>query len=453
MKIIIVLSVLCLFILLFRIAAGTLNIKKLNIISYAYYNILIYSFIGASLVFLGFRDHYLIADIKSDAVINKTYLLLCYALIVFPAATILCNHLLNGKKILKQYEKQIQTDAVYRNGEKTVFTLSAAMAVIGISAAIYMFACIGFVPILHLNQTSEELARISSQVNRNFTGNSYIKNIVVLTFVPLFSYLTYAYWRTSKKIQWGMLFFIFFITSILAKTYDLSKAPVIYYTFHFVVIEVILNNKKLFRYLFAFGILGFICIFLQYKYIMGYNTTFFTIRSGPGGRIFMTQIATLFLHVQAFPEQIPYLKGASLPTVLAKLTGVPVSWVRSGREVMKLYNPAAVSNGTAGSMNAFFIGEAYANWGIAGALAAPVIIGIHFSVAFTLLLKMKKTPLSITLYIALFQMLTGALQGGFVDYLYNIGIILTIGLIYSIGVLIRRGKLGVRKPLRWKRIR
>ena len=452
MKIIIVLAVLCLFTLLFRIAAGTLDIKKLNIISYAYYNILIFSFIGASLVFLGFRDHYLIADIKSEAVIHKTYLFLCYAIIVFPASVILCNFLLNGRKIRKQYEKQLQTGAAYRNGEKAVFIFSAAMAVIGISATIYMFICIGSVPILHLNQTSEELARISSQVNRNFAGNTYIKNIVVLTFVPLFSYLTYVYWRTSRKIQWGMLFFIFFITSILVKTHDLSKAPVIYYAFHFIVIEVILNNRKLFRYLFAFGALGLICIFLQYKYIMGYNTNFFTIRSGPGGRIFMTQIATLFLHIQAFPEQIPYLNGASLPTVLAKLAGIPDSWVRSGREVMKLYNPAAVSDGTAGSMNAFFIGEAYANWGTAGALAAPVIIGIHFSVAFTLLLKMKKTPLSIMLYIALFQMLTGALQGGFVDYLYNIGIILTIGLIYGISVLISRGKLGVRKPLRWKRI-
>lgn len=452
MKIIIVLSVLLLVTLLFRMAAGSLDIKKINLISYAYYNILVFSLTGASLVFLGFRDHYLIADIKTEAVIDKTYLFLCYACMVFPVVTILCNYILNGRKISMQYEGYLHKSVEYRNGERTVFILSTVMAVAGITATVYMFACIGYVPILRLNQTSEELARISSQVNRNFTGNSYIKNIIVLTFVPLFSYLTYVYWRTSKKKKWGMLFFLFFVTGILAKTYDLSKAPVIYYAFHFIVIEVVLNNRRLFRYLFAFSILGFICIFLQYKYIMGYDTTFFTIRSGPGGRIFMTQIATLFLHVQAFPEQLPYLNGASLPTVLAKLTGVTDSWVRSGREVMKLYNAAAVSNGTAGSMNAFFIGEAYANWGTAGVLAAPVIIGLHFSAAFTLLLKLKKTPLSITLYIALFQMLTGALQGGFVDYLYNIGIILTIGLIYGSSVLIRRGKLGVRKPLRWKRI-
>ena len=96
MKLIIVIFVFFCSLLLFSKAAGSLNLKKLNIISFVFYNMIIFSYIGASCVFLGFRDHYLIAKIKDDSIVLKTYLIIAYTMIFFPLFIILCLYINEG---------------------------------------------------------------------------------------------------------------------------------------------------------------------------------------------------------------------------------------------------------------------------------------------------------------------------------------------------------------------
>ena len=71
MRLLIVAVVFALFTYLFYKAAGTLSPKKLNMISFSYYLILIFAFVGASCVFCGFRNHYLIQKV-SETTIDKT---------------------------------------------------------------------------------------------------------------------------------------------------------------------------------------------------------------------------------------------------------------------------------------------------------------------------------------------------------------------------------------------
>lgn len=102
-------------------------------------------------------------------------------------------------------------------------------------------------------------------------------------------------------------------------------------------------------------------------------------------------------------------------------------------------------------MNTLFVGEAYANWGIWGLMVAPFIVAVTFSLSFLTILKFKKTPLTLVLYLALFQSFTGGLQGGFVDFLYNAGVFLIIGIAYSFYILLNRGKIGMKRPLKLRR--
>ena len=50
---------------LFFKASGSLSVKRLNIISFAFYKILIVTWVGAFFILLGFRDHYLAVKIES----------------------------------------------------------------------------------------------------------------------------------------------------------------------------------------------------------------------------------------------------------------------------------------------------------------------------------------------------------------------------------------------------
>lgn len=56
-----------------------------------------------------------------------------------------------------------------------------------------------------------------------------------------------------------------------------------------------------------------------------------------------------------------------------------------------------------------------------------------------------KTPLSITLYLILLIQFIGALEGGFVDYIYNFGVILMVLMFGLIQTALNNGKLTFRR--------
>lgn len=165
-----------------------------------------------------------------------------------------------------------------------------------------------------------------------------------------------------------------------------------------------------------------------------------TLYFGPIGRILFTQVATLFLHIDAFPQKIPFLNGASFSSKF-KWIFENASFQRSGRIVMEIYSPEAVAEGTAGVMNTLFVGEAYANFGIIGVLVAPIIFGVIIAIFMFIVLKARKTPVTIFFYVEMMQLLMTFVQGGFVDIFYNALTILLILIMIA---------LSYGPRLRWK---
>ena len=159
-------------------------------------------------------------------------------------------------------------------------------------------------------------------------------------------------------------------------------------------------------------------ILFFYAFVRNAGASLFMINEGPIGRILLTQIATLFLHFEAFPAYHGFLGGASFNSWMSFI--IPnASGNRSGRIVMTVFNAAAVENNTAGVMNTVFIGEAYANYGLVGVLIAPVVFGIIIGFAAYLLPQLKKTPLAILVYVQLTLQFLTIVEGGFIDIFYN----------------------------------
>ena len=432
---------------LFKRAAGTLSVRKLNICSFIFYELIIFAFVGAFAVMMGFRDHYLIQKINDEQVIIKTCIIIAYTMIALPAAILLFNRLFIGKSIRSKLDSFYEEKTNTQSNEQLAFLVASILALICLFSAVYVFATIKVFPLWELLRGNSETAFLRQQISRGFSGNAYIKNLIFLLITPLVSYFAYIYWRVGRchKKRWFCLFLFMLILSILAKTYDLEKAPVLLYLFYFFILEIVLGNRKTTKLVFIGGIIAAVVIIAMYYLLFGYSGRLFTLSSGPGGRIFVTQIATLFLHVKAFPAMKPYLGGASLPTVLTRLFGIDQSWVRSGRVVMELFNQQAVSKGTAGVMNTLFVGEAYANWGLLGVLIAPLFVALPVSLTLALTLHLRKTPVSLTLYVALFNTFSSALFGGFVDYIYNIGLLFIALLFLFIGFFIGAGSIHVKK--------
>lgn len=419
-------------------AAGTLSIKKLNIISFSYYNIMLMCFIGSTIILFGFKEHYMVEKIQSDTVIIKTYIFLSYTMIIFPLCLCVFNKILLGKKIGLKYEKYIHENVLCKENEKRVFLITLILVLIGFVCTCYMFKNIGYIPLLELvkgNATSTTRASVTNK----YSGNIYIRNIVVLTLVPTISYYIYIYMRLQRDVKWKMLFVVSFVLSFFVKTYNLEKAPFIYYIFYFYFLEILLGNKNVYKFVKYFICFAGVLLVIMYAGFAGYRGSFLTLKNGPVARILITQPSTLFLHVQSFPLYHDYLKGASLPTAVAWLANSSESWLRSGKIVMQLYNARGVQAGEAGVMNAFFIGEAYANWGLLGVILAPMIVALPISLSYALLLKFAKTPLNIVLYLSFLITFTNSLQGGFAEYIYNANILIFIFVAVTMNAILNKG--------------
>lgn len=458
MKYLVVLSVFVLYVFLFKKAAGTLKINIMNVVTFVFFSILGFELIGGSLVYLGFNDHYLIQKITLETTIDKTYYILAYIAIMLPLVIILSNkYIFKIDKTGKNGVENLNDIYINKLKEKTeveddkhisrIFICLVILSIICLVSIIYVFCCIKYVPILQYFNSDVDLAVERINVSRNFDGNQYVKNLIMLLITPIISYIAYIYMRTTKEKKWKLLFAFLFILSILALTYNFEKSPSLYYLIFFFVIEIMLGNTFKLKTVIPIICTCAIIVLILYKVVLGYTGPLFSLSSGPMGRILITQVSTLFLHIDAFPENVEYLGGHSFPKILFGLFGGNGEYdVRSGRTVMELYAKSTVENGTAGVMNTLFVGEAYANFGIIGVIISPIIVGIIFSAILAWFLKSKKKPINMVIYLELFIIFKDVLQGGFVDFFYNIKCVVMLVMLVGIMKIIDCDKI-------WEKVR
>lgn len=431
-KFVLVLSLFCLSCYLFKKASGTLNPAKINIISYAFYLFIIPSFIGASLVYLGWDQHYMIKKITDIQTINKTYLLISATAILLPLAMIIWAKIFRVKTEV-DYNVYLKKDTSI-DGEKAVFVITLIVSVFCLLCTAYMFIKMRSLPLLDLvlGRHTDLMSAERIAISTGNQMNQYIRNLVVLTFTPILSYLAFVYALSTKKKRWYGLFAILLVASVFIKTYNFAKSPLAFYIFAFVIIYIVVKGAISIKKLaIVVGVCAFTILFMYFRNGMGLSKML-DIYNGPLGRTLFTQVGTLFLHVDLFPNHLPFLEGRSFsPTILSIFTD---GWhhFRSGAVAMHFYAPEKVYEGIAGVMNTLFVGEAYANFGTKGAFASIVYVGFVLKSVFIFLIKTKKTPMNITIYIILTTLLVNATQGGFVDFVYNSSIIFSVGFILVI---------------------
>ena len=415
---------------LFYRAAGSLNVTKLNVISYVFYSLLIFDFLGISIIYCGFQNHYIINKvISTPGIVDKGYWAMVWAMIMLPTTILLVNkYVYKIANIRKRNDDNIRTDIKLENEkkQKIIFKVCIVLLAICFVSIIYVFCNIGYIPLFKMFDKSFafDVERINN--GRNFVGNEYIRNLVMLLLTPMVSYLSYIYMRKTHDKKWRYLFICSFILCLFVKTYDFSKGPLIYYIAYFFFLEIMMGNiknpKKTIKYVAAILVL----VVGMYLTIGKYDGNFLSLSNGPVSRTVITQPGALLLHFDAFPEKTPYLYGRSFPKIASILLGDGENGVRSGRKVMEIYNPKAVKNGTAGVMSTVFIGEAYANFGWVGIFIAPLLVGFIISSAMCIYLKSKKTTLNMCLYLEAVITIATVVQAGFIDFIYNVSFVFIV---------------------------
>ena len=254
-KVFIIIAFITLFIFLFKRACVDLSFRKLNPINLSFYYLLFFAIIGGCVIFLGFKDHYLIHYMREDAITRAFWLLIITSL-ELPLFIWLFNKTQKINNFSTYYSDYISKEFILdANTSNSVFEYTCILSVICVISLAYTFHYIGYVPVIELMKGKFYLLSDRISISREFKGNIYIRNIIALGLTPILSYLAYIYYKLTKENRWKWLFIVLLILSIMAKTYDFSKGPVILYLIYFYFIEVLLGNanlnKKLIRYVVA----------------------------------------------------------------------------------------------------------------------------------------------------------------------------------------------------------
>jgi len=407
---------------LFKVAAGTMELMKINMISSMYYaNILIPYFLSSIFIYSDWDNHYLInkIDDNSDA-IKIAYYVLMYTVVALPLGMIIANKIFKVKpKIF--YLEFINKPITYLNSPKDSYHklfLNLTVVLCFMSIA-YVFITIGSIPFLNISgKTSEQLLFIRNEVGRGFTGIALIKDLFALILTPILTYTFYVNYKVSNNRKQLIMFIIMFLTCTLTLTYNFAKAPLILFLLNFLFLKVLINGQ-LSKGVFVLGGLLVGCVVVGNYILLSElsidQLTGFT--KGPMGRVFFTQSAGLYLTFDAFPKYHDFIGLESMSNFFSSNILGTEKIDRSGELLQGIYNKSQTKLGLTGVINSLFVAEAYANFGYFGVVLAPIYVGFLTQFFFIKLFAQKKTPF--ILAIITYFSLRSIINGGVNDYIYN----------------------------------
>lgn len=434
----------CISTILFYCAAGSLKPNKINIISYMYYIFMLQSFLGIALIMLGLDKHYTLNYLKNrQQSLQTTYIVVMAISIALPICIILVEKLMKVH-IKREFSNFLEKKVRLKN-EKVAFSILFFCSVVVLLLLLGLVIKIGYIPLMKLILSPEgfDFSLERGRISTIYFLSPYITNLLVLSGIPVLSYIIFAYTLAEKKKRWIVLACIMIVASIIVKTYKFEKSPVLFHVAVFALIFFYYNAKriKLFHVIILMGgaVTGIILMYV----LTGFEGTFLDIYNGPLGRTFFTEVGTLSYNFDMFPLIFPFLKGRSFaPTILGAL-GIDKSLhLRSAKLTMAYYGSEKVYTGGAGVMNSLFAGEAYANFGFYGIFFAVIWIAVYVAIIMWVVLKLRKTPESVT-YLAVMTIRVGSmLEGGFADFVYSFDIIFVTVIVLGLyWMLEKEGKL------------
>ena len=425
-------------------AAGTLNLAKTNIVILVGAMFLVQTFAGIALIMLGFDKHYTISRlIDRESSIKTTFYVVMAVAVAFPALMYLFMRLFRADP-KKHYHSFLEKKTEYTESPELFWLIvTASVLCVGVLAAFLVKA--GYIPLIKMffHEASFDMEVERARLGQLYVLHPYITNVMIHTAIPVLAYLTFSCAIASKSVKWWILAVVLAIASLIVKTYNFAKAPIVMFVLGYMFILIYNNGKIKWKWLIGFGVAGVALLAVGYL-ALGATVDLTDIYNGIWGRTLFSQVGCLSYNFDLFPEYAPFLEGRSFGRLLLPLFGLdPDSQVRSGRLIMEIYGSSGVYQGTAGVMNSVFFGEAYANFGWAGLAVSVAWVAFAISGIFTLCIKLSKTPATVALFAYFTVYLAGATQGGFVDFVYNIGWILVFAALmicHYLFVLKRNGR-------------
>lgn len=420
---------------LFKRAAGTLSLRKLNTVSYVFfYSIVISTFLGSIICALGFGDWHWILCYTSRNTRVVAWIAVCYSLITIPIGMIITNGLynVNISSLYTSFEnKELIVGLSYRRIWFTLFSICIFSILVSIYIKVYSGSWPLYTAVVEKDFLSAREGRID--VRRNFQGIEYIKNLFGLCLVPMFSYFAYIIWLKKRTLYCLISYLVILSCTIFIISYDTQKAPIIFYLIGYVVIYPLIKKPISRKALIIFFSGALLLMGLMYISFNATDNDVLDVVLDPGsamwGRMFISSYAGVPLSFEWFPDIITQPTWQiGIPEFILNALNLPTT--ESARLMMLKIEPDG------NLISSYFIAEAWANYGLIGVVISPFIIGFCVQFVHLLLLRHRKDPLAIAFYA--FMTTRWVISSGFVNYLYFKAILIPLVLYYIARKIIYR---------------
>lgn len=239
--------------ILFKKASATLNIGKINLLSYTMYLFLLQTYIGAAMVYLGDHNHYTMKYITVDSSFDLMFYSVLLSAILFPLTIIVlyqCFHI----DIKQRYKSYLKKSVEVKHERLAFYVISGVGFLCCVLLLIYIIK-IGYFPLLRLVRTPAgfEFGVERQRISQIVIVNSYVKNLLLGLFLPLLSYIAFAYAVALKKFWWWALTAVLVGSAIVSATINFEKSPVLFYLFVLLLILMYERGGISRRVVFGFG--------------------------------------------------------------------------------------------------------------------------------------------------------------------------------------------------------
>ena len=256
---------------------------------------------------------------------------------------------------------------------------------------------------------------ISQSINMN------VFNLGFKLFLP-FNLVVALFFLRKRRI-----FLIFsMILFIIMSTFLLEKSQVITFIFLVIFFRMLISPIH-FKNVVLYILIGLILLSSMY-FLTRFASNFSELGTNLTNRIMYGEISDLPVYLECFDVQKASV-SSMLPPYLSELFGDKEA-KSAARLVIESINPTAVSLGTAGVANTFFVGEAYAVAGLLGVILSPFLVLANLGVLIFLFSKIEKSIGIVFLFAwFLFKMFEGIFGG--ISYFVVSGIqLVLLALIY-----------------------
>jgi len=420
---------------LFRKAAGTMALKHINMVSFTFYILVMTVFIGSLLIVFQIDNQGYLYKISNEEIRVYGWLGVLYTMIMMPIGMLITSQALNEQSIHALFGRHAQAPlrTFFRANDDCIRHALYVASFLSILALLYTIYRLQTVPLLNALASLDDPRTLAIQRTEARLEPGMFSNLLAtqLNFTPLIAYIAHLYWKMEKRYKDLIWFLFMFVVSIVSLTYNLTKGDLVLFILGFPLMAVVIKGKVALKYVATTLLAISVILVVLYVSFKGYNIErtidvvelFFA--SILVDRIITGQVLNYYYCLDIFPDVYSHIGFSSAGRLMHQLFRLEYS-KDYGLIVMEYYDPINVEQGLVGHASTFFMGEAWANFGLIGVIVAPVYVGLFIQACYICFLKLKKTPIHVAAYAFISIRVIRATLTGFIGFYYPVGHVLSL---------------------------